>query len=205
MTTDDITINPYATPDAKLDEPEPDVDGERDDRASLVSRLAATVFDFGILVLLWWTFGYTQTGVFAPPPRDTLFSLEGAVFIVVFLVILILNVQFLGDNGQTIGKRMLGIKAVRSDRETRLSLDRIIVSRFLPVWFLATVYSKVAAAYGIYVQIPPIVVVCVFDALPIFGPERRCFHDYIADTIVVRDDASTAPAEPAPADAGDVE
>ncbi|MFP4601270.1 MAG: hypothetical protein ACLFVJ_23685 [Persicimonas sp.] len=34
---------------------------------------------------------------------------------------------------------------------------------------------------------------------------RRCFHDYIADTIVVRDGVSTMPEEAVPGDVGEVQ
>lgn len=95
---------------------------------------------------------------------------------VVELAIVVVTIVYIYKYSQTIGKRLVGIKIVRTDG-SRASFSRIfwlrgfvngIISyacRFIPV---------IGAFYGLV------------DCLFIFGNARRCIHDYIADTIVVK-------------------
>jgi len=78
-----------------------------------------------------------------------------------------LTVRFVVKNGQSIGKKMLGIKVLRKDG-TSASLGRVILLR-----------NFVVALLG---MIPFFAFV---DALFIFAESRQCIHDKIADTIVV--------------------
>jgi uncharacterized RDD family membrane protein YckC len=70
--------------------------------------------------------------------------------------------------GQTIAKRMLDIKVVRSDG-SQASLGRIF-------WLRNVVNTLLG-----------VIPLCsIIDPLFIFGERRRCIHDLIADTIVVK-------------------
>jgi uncharacterized RDD family membrane protein YckC len=71
-------------------------------------------------------------------------------------------------NGQTIGKRLLEIKVVRSDGSPA-SLGRIFWLRNFVNWVLSVI-----PFYGLV------------DLLLIFGVRQQCIHDLLADTIVVR-------------------
>ena len=71
-------------------------------------------------------------------------------------------------NGQTIAKRALGIKVVRTDG-TPVSLSRIFWLRNV-----VNIVLGIVPFYGLV------------DVLFIFGAGRRCLHDKIADTIVVK-------------------
>jgi uncharacterized RDD family membrane protein YckC len=75
-------------------------------------------------------------------------------------------------NGQTIGKKLLNIKVVRKDG-SRATFGRIFGMRYL-LNTLITLIPMVGGLYGLV------------DVLFIFGAEKRCCHDYIADTIVVQ-------------------
>src|ERR1700687_6130049 len=75
-------------------------------------------------------------------------------------------------NGQTIGKKLVGIKVARADG-SRATLGRIFWLRYF-VNTLLSLIPWVGSFYGLV------------DALFIFGEAKRCCHDYIADTIVVR-------------------
>jgi uncharacterized RDD family membrane protein YckC len=79
-----------------------------------------------------------------------------------------LNVLYVSRNGQSIAKKMLGIKVVRSDG-SRASLGRIFWLR-----------NVVNGLIGI---IPPYGIV---DILFIFSETRQCLHDKLADTVVVK-------------------
>jgi uncharacterized RDD family membrane protein YckC len=97
----------------------------------------------------------------------------GGLFYLALIVITIILVQ---RNAQTIGKKLVGIKVARKDG-SRASLARIF-------WLRNVVNSLV----GIVLLIVPFVggFYSLIDALMIFGEQRRCCHDYIADTIVIR-------------------
>jgi uncharacterized RDD family membrane protein YckC len=67
---------------------------------------------------------------------------------------------------------MLGIRVVRRDG-SHCGLARIFFARYLPV----TLLGAVPFVGGL---------VSLVDALLIFRDDRRCLHDEIADTIVVK-------------------
>lgn len=71
--------------------------------------------------------------------------------------------------GQSVGKRALGIKVVRSDGSP-IELWRLIVMRNL----IVQVLSQACFVMGL------------IDVLLIFGDQQRCLHDYLADSIVVQ-------------------
>lgn len=98
--------------------------------------------------------------------------LLAALGVLIFLVVFILNLKLLNDSGQTIGKRLLHIKIVRSNGE-RATLGRIFGLRILLV--------GVMGAVPVLGHIFSLVDVCL-----IFREDRRCVHDLIADTVVVK-------------------
>jgi uncharacterized RDD family membrane protein YckC len=71
-------------------------------------------------------------------------------------------------NGQTIGKRLLEIKVVRSDG-SQASLARI--------FWLRNVVNGLIGVIPFYGLV---------DSLFIFGARHQCIHDLIADTLVVK-------------------
>ena len=82
------------------------------------------------------------------------------------------TLRYMMRNSQSIAKKFLDIKVVRSDG-SRVSVSRIIWLRNVVIWVLS--------------MIPFLgVVVGMLDALFIFGEARQCLHDKIADTIVVK-------------------
>jgi uncharacterized RDD family membrane protein YckC len=72
------------------------------------------------------------------------------------------------QNGQSIAKKVLGIKVVRADG-SYATLSRIFWLRNVVNGLLGIV-----PLYGIV------------DALFIFAEQRQCLHDKLADTIVVK-------------------
>jgi uncharacterized RDD family membrane protein YckC len=76
-------------------------------------------------------------------------------------------------NGQTIGKRMVGIKVVRTNGSPA-SFARIFLLRNV-VNLLPTLLPYIGLLYQL-----------VIDPIFIFQDSRRCLHDLIADTTVVR-------------------
>jgi uncharacterized RDD family membrane protein YckC len=82
------------------------------------------------------------------------------------------NCIWLQRYGQTVGKRVLHIRIVRSNGE-RASLGRIFGLRYLPMILLGAI-PKLG------------VLITLADYLLIFRESRKCLHDQIADTIVVK-------------------
>jgi uncharacterized RDD family membrane protein YckC len=93
------------------------------------------------------------------------------VFAVVFVAWGIYNIVLVYRQGQTWGKKVMGIRMVRVDG------SRMSFARFF--WLRGVVY-------GVCCLIPFIGwPIRLIDKLLIFRPSRQCLHDTIADTVVV--------------------
>jgi uncharacterized RDD family membrane protein YckC len=91
---------------------------------------------------------------------------------VLILALWIFTGYLVHKNGQTIGKKLLGIKVLRSDG-SRASLGRIFWLRNV----VAALPGAIPIVGGIY---------SLLDSLLIFRDSRQCIHDNIADTIVAQ-------------------
>jgi uncharacterized RDD family membrane protein YckC len=78
------------------------------------------------------------------------------------------TIMFVRRNGQSIAKKALNIKVVRTDGSP-ITLARI--------FFLRNLVNAALSIIPLYGFI---------DLLFIFGEQRQCLHDKIADTIVVK-------------------
>lgn len=88
---------------------------------------------------------------------------------------LLVNVYLLLIAGQTLGKRLLGISMLACSDNTVAALWRYAL-RVLPLSCVAGIWIDPAVFGAVF----------VLNLLPIFGPQRRCLHDYLAHTWVVR-------------------
>lgn len=89
-----------------------------------------------------------------------------------FCIYMALHGYLLRTAGQTIGKRLIGIRIVTLD-DRLPSLGTLIIQRYLPVMLAA--------------QLPVVGPLLVtVDALMIFRADRRCLHDHWAGTKVVK-------------------
>jgi len=177
-----MSTNPYAPPQATV----ADVPVQGIVKADRGMRLLAAILDGIIAGIITYTpvfatgsfGGLMEAAAAAGNPQHldpmTMFALMKGVFAwalvgwVIWGVITYILVQ---RNGQTIAKKMLGIKVVRADG-SRASVGRIFWLRNV----VNTLISVIPLVGALYV---------LLDALWIFGEERRCLHDKIADTIVV--------------------
>ena len=91
--------------------------------------------------------------------------------LLVAVVVLVVDLILLARNGQTIGKKLLGIKVVRVDGSP-VTLFRVFFLRYVCNTFI-TLIPLFGSLYSLV------------DSLMIFGEKRRTAHDYIADTIVI--------------------
>jgi uncharacterized RDD family membrane protein YckC len=102
--------------------------------------------------------------------------LSGPGFVITVLALLAwcgITAWLVATNGQTIGKRLVGIKVVRTDGSPA-SFARIFLLRNV-VNFLPTLLPYIGLLYQLLI-----------DPIFIFQDSRRCLHDMIADTTVVR-------------------
>jgi uncharacterized RDD family membrane protein YckC len=155
-------------------------DDEGQKKASRSSRLGAAIID-GLLVSLPFIPCYvvalpammragrqpTATAVWAALAATSWFYIA----LLVLLGIAVVTAVLVHRNGQTIGKKWVGIKVVRKDG-SRATLTRIFWLRYL-LNSVITLVPIIGKIYGLV------------DSLFIFGDAKRCCHDYIADTIVV--------------------
>ena len=97
---------------------------------------------------------------------------------VAFVLSMLYLVPMTALTGQTVGKRMMGIRVVRTDG-SRVSLPRFLFMRGLPVAILGVL---------------PLLryVMFLVDSLVIFRESRQCLHDNFADTKVVTAASSEA-------------
>lgn len=102
----------------------------------------------------------------------TRFIMVALLGVALTLGVLAWNLTWLYRYGQTIGKRIVKIKIVRSDGD-RASLGRILGLRII----LVTILESIPFLGGLF----SLVNICF-----IFRDDRRCIHDLMADTVVVK-------------------
>jgi len=163
--------NPYAPPRAAVrDVTDP---GAKAVLAERGTRLGAAMLDSFLfiamvylpIVVLGFMSAAASTGT-----RDTFdasFGLGLGLGVVGFVVWCTLTVRYVTRNGQSIGKKICGIKVVRRDGSP-VSFARLFWLRNVVTWIISLV-----PMFGLV------------DSLFIFGESRQCLHDKIADTIVV--------------------
>ncbi len=162
------TANPYQTPSADLSQiPETGVE-----LAGRGARLGAAMID-GILQMLVLFPLLFLFGVVSSFSDFTTFGLVANLLIALgsFAVYVLLNGYLLKQNGQTIGKKLLGLRIVTLDNQLP-ALPDILLKRQLP-WFVVNVIPVIG-------QFLPLI-----NVLFIFRADRRCLHDQIAGTKVI--------------------
>jgi len=167
-------FNPYQPP--TFDEgsqPTPSDDGQIA-LATRWERLGASIIDgllqMALLLPLQISYG-VYDGFPYLRPRPPLSQLVwGAIAFVVYLA---LHSYLLSQRGQTIGKRLVGIRIVNFGDREQTPFAKIVVLRQLLIQLVVLV-PTVGPFAGL------------IDMLLIFRKDRRCLHDHIAGTVVVK-------------------
>lgn len=168
------TPNPYAPPRAAVrDIADPNAPNAKAER---VTRLVAAFLDgliFGAMVYLPLAIGGAMSGALSALATGrfdvmAFFGMAGLFALAGLIAWSWITIVLVKRNGQSIGKKLLGIKVVRTDG-SKASLGRIFWLR-----------NFINALLGI------IPLYGLIDILLIFGEPRQCLHDKIADTIVVK-------------------
>lgn len=140
--------------------------------ASRRRRFLASIIDSITIVIFTIPIMYF-TGGFADISRGEQLSigyslLIGALGIIVFIII---NGKFLAKDGQTLGKKALGIKIVDFSGN-----HATIKKHLLPRYFIFFCPSQIPLVGQLF---------AVINVLFILGKQKRCGHDHIAGTKVV--------------------
>lgn len=150
------TANPYAPPRASVE----DVTNSAATLAERGTRLGAHILD--VIILLAMVYVPLLIGLAVHQAIGGLLAVAG------FIAWCWLTILFILRNGQSIGKKIVGIKVVTTDGAP-VSLGQIIVLRNV-----LNILLGLVPLYGLV------------DALLIFGEARQCIHDKIAGTIVIK-------------------
>ncbi len=176
------TGNPYSTPTS---EPAPPDEGVPEvlELASRGERLGAALVDGIIIGILSAavSMGWGRLVETSLPANlgEEIMEITASPFwgsfiesIVGFLMFIAIHGYFLAENGQTLGKKLLGIKIVTMGG-TKPRMEALLLLRTLVPILLGTIPIA-----GPYLYLAGIII--------IFARPRRCFHDYIAGTKVVQ-------------------
>ena len=168
-------------------------------------RLLASLFDTLVLIVVFVFFAFRgdigYTSFIMALSNELPVIVEWTLwFTAIFFVI---NGAPLFTRGQTVGKWMLGLHIVDSETGHRPALEKLILYRYVVFILLANLVSwfyipdtVVSATLPVIGQITlegipwpfpgTLLWVPVVDAAFIFSSSRRCLHDRLAGTIVVR-------------------
>ena len=162
--------NVYSTPQSQLVD---QIDDSEKPLASRWARLGASIIDsiimmFVVLPVMYFTGGFDGMMEGREPGFVYMFGM-GILSLVAYLVI---NYRFLVANGQTIGKKVLEIKIVDLNGNVPVFQPQLLIR------------------YAVYLlpgQIPFVGQLFSFiNVLFIFTKEKRCIHDLVAKTKVVK-------------------
>ena len=170
------TTNPYAPPQAAVQDVS---DSDATELAGRGVRLLTVILDGLILAVMFYVpLGMSVSLTGRPLLVNAHFNYGAMLGPNVWLPLLglaawlVLTVMFVSRNGQSIGKKITGIKVVRSDGSAA-SLGRIFWLRNV-IGAVLGLIPVVGSAFGLV------------DCLMIFGQSRQCLHDKFADTIVIK-------------------
>ncbi len=162
--------NRFAPPKAHVE----DVATGSQELAGRGARLGAALIDTAIQLGVFYGLAYTVFTSLRPENVATR-GLVGTIAINFGLGILLfaaIHGYLLATQGQTVGKKLVGLRIVGIDGE-RLPFGKLIGMRYAVGW-LITMVPVVGMVYALV------------DSLFIFREPRRCLHDLIAGTIVVK-------------------
>ena len=161
--------NVYKAPESNLEiNSHPNSLAERKDRflAAIIDSVIAIALAIPFMFIAGPFFGFTS---FESQPGYT-YLIPATIF--GFVMFIIIHGYLLSKHGQTVGKKVLKIKIVSMDMD-KVSLSKLLLFRYLPISLVTLI--------PILGNLLPLA-----DALFIFRKDKRCIHDLIAGTQVVK-------------------
>jgi uncharacterized RDD family membrane protein YckC len=173
--------NNYAPPRSRVEDPSAaPIEFELATRGSRLGAATLDTLIVGVPLFVIIFSGFSRVGVARGPTAA--FSIWSSVLAhagpvlyaggTIELAVIAVTTVLVHRNAQSVGKKLCGIKVACLDG-SRATLARIFFLRYLPSAIL-NVIPVLKYFYGLP------------DTLFIFGEARRCLHDYIAGTIVIR-------------------
>lgn len=165
----------YAAPEAELNDESNQIN-PLDNLASRGIRLGSYILDslifmvgaFGPgIILMYLTGAFNDYDMKEETAMWSLYAYSG-IFI---LIVIGVNCYLLYKNGQTMAKKLLNIKIVRTDN-SHANFGRVFWLRA----FLVNIVYQIPIVGGIFF---------LLDVLFIYRSDQRCLHDLIADTKVI--------------------
>jgi uncharacterized RDD family membrane protein YckC len=176
-------LDPYRPPEATVVD---SIEAKGFALASRGARFAAELLNylFAVLTLVPWVALMLLSGSWSATDsngdpldvRTTATWIGFAISGVLFIALCVVQILLLRRNRWSLGKRILGIRIVRSDC-TEVSFGRLLVLRILLPGAINALTGGLLSGVSLFM---------LADSCFIFGAQRRCLHDYMADTIVVR-------------------
>lgn len=164
--------NRFAPPVARVDDV---ASGSALELGGRGRRFAAAFIDGLVLGGIYSALAYTVLrGVVPDPSNGANATFGSSILSIVVYVALFVVIQgyLLVKQGQTVGKKLLGLRIVRPDGQLPDAM-RVIGLRYLLFW--------------VVLLVPFVgVIVVLVDVLLIFRDSRKCLHDNVADTIVIK-------------------
>ena len=108
--------------------------------------------------------------------------LQSLIGVVAFLLV---HGYLLINHGQTVGKWLMGTRIVDAKTAALLPFTRVYIVRYMWLTPLALVVPFVPPGATMILG-SSVGFINLLDSLLIFGKDRRCLHDYLAGSIVVR-------------------
>lgn len=163
-----MSTDVYSAPESELLEQKENIES-----ASRWARLGAAIMDTVILAAFIIPVMY-MTGMFAtitnPDAPEPSMLAQGLLSLGSIVFFALVNLYFLVKSGQTLGKKLVGIKIVTLEDE-------------------AIKMSHILKRYGFYWGIGYIPhagdLLGIINVLMIFGKQKRCGHDLVAGTRVI--------------------
>jgi uncharacterized RDD family membrane protein YckC len=164
--------NPYQTPESGFSQADTP-SSQESELANRGTRFLAALVDglVGIIVAIPLWIG---TGAWESLIHGQMLPIPMVIGIVVYgyVAFVLVHYYYLNKNGQTIGKKLLNIRIVGVD-DHKINAVPILLKRYLPMILIP--------------QIPILgSIFSLIDLLFIFRKDRRCVHDLIAGTKVMK-------------------
>ncbi len=161
--------NLYAPPEADVEVSS----GAENELAGRGARLGGAIIDTLLMLVIIWPLMFFTDYV----ERAATDSLEPIDYVLTtvpgFIMFFVFHGYLLATRGQTIGKMLVKTRIVSVEDGKILRFGPLIGLRYVPIW-VASLIPGVGS------------ILAVIDVLFIFREDRRCVHDLIAGTKVIR-------------------
>jgi uncharacterized RDD family membrane protein YckC len=141
--------------------------------ASRGARFAGAFIDGVLVAMLVWPYLLSTDYWTRATSGNVGFSDLLGISLVSMILFLLLHGYLLHKYGQTIGKRLVGTRIVSATDNQIVSLGKVFGLRFVPIQLVSVI-----PIIGTFLPL--------IDVLFIFREDRRCLHDLIAGTKVIK-------------------